>query len=124
MTRNGRMALDPAFRRLAAGFALSLAVLTAPASAEEFEVTIHHAELQEVTIKPRVGDTIRFVNHADIAHNLYLTYEDGGVETLDTQPPRTTKHAVLRRSGHVVVRCWIHPIIRMELDVADKAASQ
>lgn len=118
------MALDPAFRRLAAGLALSVMVLSAPANGEEFEVTIHHAELQEVAIKPRVGDTIRFVNHADISHNLYLTYEDGQVETLDTQPPRTTKHAVLRRAGHVVVRCWIHPIIRMELDVAGKAADQ
>lgn len=114
------MALDPGFRRLTAGLVLSVAVLIAPASAEEFEVTIHHAELQDVTISPRVGDAIRFVNHADIAHNLYLTYEDGGVETLDTQPPRTAKRAVLKRAGRVVVRCWIHPIIRMELEVADK----
>jgi hypothetical protein len=42
------------------------------------------------------------------------------VETLDTQPPRTTKRAVLKQAGHVVVRCWIHPIIRMEFDVAAK----
>lgn len=100
---------------------LSLALaLAGPshATAAEFEVPIHHVELQDPGLKTRVGDTITFVNHADIAHNLYLTYEDGQVETLDTQPPRTSKRAVLKKAGHVVVRCWIHPIIRMELDVA------
>lgn len=118
------MTLAPTFHRLTIGLALGVAVLAAPVCAEEFEITINHAELQEVKITPRVGDTISFVNHADIAHNLYLTYEDGDVETLDTQPPRTTKRAVLRRAGHVVVRCWIHPIIRMELDVAGKVAGK
>lgn len=114
------MTFTPASCLLGASLALTVSVLAGPAAAEEFEVTIHHAELQEVKIAPRVGDAIRFVNHADISHNLYLTYEDGGVETLDTQPPRTTKRAVLKQPGRVVVRCWIHPIIRMELDVADK----
>lgn len=114
------MTFKPAFRRLTGGFALTVALLATPARAEEFEIAIHHAELQEVKISPKVGDTISFVNHADIAHNLYLTYEDGQVETLDTQPPRTVKRTVMKRVGHVVVRCWIHPIIRMELDVAGK----
>ncbi|MCK0197915.1 methylamine utilization protein MauL [Ancylobacter sp. 6x-1] len=93
-------------------------LLAAPARAEEFEVQIHHTEVLNPGISPRVGDVLSFVNHAEIAHNLYLTYEDGTVVTLDTQPPGTTKRAMLKQAGHVIVRCWIHPIIRMEFDVA------
>lgn len=89
------------------------------ARAANYEVVIHHAELQETGIKPKVGDTITFVNHAEISHNLYLTYEDGRMETLDTQIPNSTKTAVLRTAGRVVIRCWIHPIIRLEMTVAD-----
>ncbi|GAA0243407.1 hypothetical protein LNAOJCKE_5225 [Methylorubrum aminovorans] len=114
------MAIPNLMLGLVAGLALTSFHFSTAADAEDFEVPIHHVELQDPGLKTKVGDTIAFVNHADIAHNLYLTYEDGQVETLDTQPPRTTKRAVLKQAGRVVVRCWIHPIIRMELDVAGK----
>lgn len=114
------MVTSAMLRALTASLAFSVLNITSPAAAAEFEVTIHHVELQDPGLKTKVGDAITFINHADIAHNLYLTYEDGQVETLDTQPPRTTKRTVLKQVGHVVVRCWIHPIIRMEFDVAAK----
>ncbi len=107
-------------RLLIVSAALTTLICVSRASGEDFEVSIHHVELQDPGLKAKVGDTITFVNHAGIAHNLYLTYEDGQIETLDTQPPRTSKRTVLKQAGHVVVRCWIHPIIRMELDVAAK----
>jgi plastocyanin len=114
------MAMSVMLRISIVSLAFSISNFAPLASADEFEVTIHHVELQDPGLKTKVGDAISFVNHADIAHNLYLTYEDGQVETLDTQPPRTTKRTVLKQAGHVVVRCWIHPIIRMEFDVAAK----
>ncbi|CAO4132521.1 methylamine utilization protein [Methylorubrum extorquens] len=114
------MVISTMLRILTVSLAFAATTYALPAAADEFEVTIHHVELQDPGLKTKVGDAITFVNHADISHNLYLTYEDGQVETLDTQPPRTTKRAVLKQAGHVVVRCWIHPIIRMEFDVAAK----
>jgi hypothetical protein len=40
---------------------------------------------------------------------------------LSAGPAATEDSAlVLKQAGRVVVRCWIHPIIRMELDVAGK----
>lgn len=87
--------------------------------AEEYELVITHMEISETDIKPKVGDTVKFLNHADIAHNLYITYEDGTVQNLDTQFPGMSKTAKMEKSGKVVVRCWIHPVIRMEFDVAD-----
>ncbi|MCG5249366.1 methylamine utilization protein [Methylorubrum extorquens] len=114
------MVMSTMLRVLTVSLAFAVNTYASPAAADEFEVTIHHVELQDPGLKAKVGDAITFVNHADISHNLYLTYEDGRVETLDTQPPRTTKRTVLKQAGHVVVRCWIHPIIRMEFDVAAK----
>ena len=106
--------------RLAAYLFVGAAALggSGPAWASNFDVVIHHSELQETGIRPKVGDTITFINQAEISHNLYLTYEDGHVETLDTQIPHSTKTAVLHTAGKVVVRCWIHPIIRLEMTVA------
>ncbi|MDD2867339.1 hypothetical protein [Neomegalonema sp.] len=83
-----------------------------------FTLIIHHTELEQVEFETRAGDELIFRNTGDIAHNLYLTYEDGTVETLHTQPPGTEKRTILKASGRVLVRCWIHPIIRLELDVA------
>lgn len=109
------MSLSKTLRILAAGAAAW--AYAAQANAEEFEVPIYHLEISDLKISPKVGDTIVFLNRASIAHNLYVTYEDGEVETLDTQPPGTTKRLLLKQKGHAVVRCWIHPIIRMDLDV-------
>ena len=114
------MAFTLPLRALGLALTLALATPAVSATAEEFEIPIHHTEVSDTGLKPKVGDTLVFVNHADIAHNLYLTYEDGTMETLDTQPPGATKRTSLKQAGHVVVRCWIHPIIRMEFDVAAK----
>jgi hypothetical protein len=40
---------------------------------------------------------------------------------LDTQVPGVTRAATLEQSGETVVRCWIHPVIKMELDVKPAA---
>ncbi|WP_181704805.1 methylamine utilization protein MauL [Chthonobacter rhizosphaerae] len=92
-----------------------------PAAAEDFEIVVHHAEINDVRISPKVGDTLTFVNEAGIAHNLYVTYPDGTSVTLDTQPPGTRRSVTLTQSGPAVVRCWIHPIIRMDVTVGPAA---
>ncbi len=100
---------------------LALAIAPVPlARAATVEIVIEHLEAHETGAEPAVGDTVVFSNHADIAHNLYLTFEDGTVETLNTQPPGTQKSTVMKKAGHVIVRCWIHPIIHMEFDVIEK----
>lgn len=75
-------------------------------------------EAGEIDVQPKGDDTISFVNSADITHSLYLTYENGQMVDLEVQIPDTTKTTTLEQSGKVVVRCWIHPVIRIELDVA------
>lgn len=91
-----------------------------PVQAETVEIVIKHLEEHETDAKPALGDTVVFDNRSEISHNLYLTYEDGTVETLNTQPPGTKKSTVMNKLGHVTLRCWIHPIIHMEFDVTEK----
>lgn len=103
-------------KRALRGPILGLAfLLPLAAVAAEHEIAITHMELESVEGDFRQGDTVRFINRADITHNLYLTYEDGSMTNLDTQVPGTERSAVLEHEGKVLVRCWIHPIIRLEI---------
>ena len=83
----------------------------------EHVIVLNHHELSSPDFKAKVGDTIRIVNSADIAHSIYVTYEDGRIVSLDTQLPGTEKTVVLDAPGIVLLRCWIHPVIRAQLQV-------
>ena len=87
------------------------------AATADHVLTLNHHELSKPDFTARVGDRIRIVNAADIAHSIYVTYEDGKIVSLDTQLPGTEKSFVLEAGGTVVLRCWIHPVIRQELQV-------
>jgi plastocyanin len=103
---------------LAAG--LTLAPLAA--QAEDHRIVISHLEFDPpVVVEARVGDRLVFENRSEIAHNLYVTDKDGRMTYLDTQVPGMTRIATLEQSGPTQVRCWIHPIIRMNLDVKPAA---
>lgn len=83
----------------------------------EHLVVIAHHEFEPWGFTPHAGDSLRFSNRSDIAHNLYLTYADGEIVTLDTQAPGTDRVVRIARPGRLIVKCWIHPVIRMELQV-------
>ena len=91
------------------------------ASAAEHTIAITHMELQEIKEELRVGDVVTFVNEADMAHNIYITYEDGSVDNLDTQVPGMKRTVTLKHAGPAVIKCWIHPIIRSDIEILDKA---
>jgi len=96
-------------------------IMPRAASATEHTIAITHMELDEIDAELRVGDVITFVNKADMAHNLYVTYADGSVDNLDTQTPGMTRTVTLRLAGPAVIKCWIHPIIRTDVEILDKA---
>lgn len=91
------------------------------AQAEEHTVVIHHMELDKVEGTLHTGDTVTFDNQSDMAHNLYITYADGTLDNLDTQPPGMKRTVTLRKAGPATIRCWIHPIIKAEIDIQEKA---
>jgi plastocyanin len=79
---------------------------------------MHHMELQPMEVTPKVGDVITFDNQSDMTHNLYVTYSDGTVDNLDTQIPGSKKTLTFRVAGSATIRCWIHPIIRLDMEIA------
>lgn len=85
--------------------------------AAEHTLVMHHMELEEITVTVRVGDVINFDNRSDMTHNLYVTYSDGTVDNLDTQVPGVQRKLTLRIAGPAVIKCWIHPIIRLEMEI-------
>ncbi|WP_052699502.1 methylamine utilization protein MauL [Hyphomicrobium sp. 99] len=98
--------------------ALSLMLGATAAHAREYTVVIHHLELEQLPEKPQVGDVLTFSNEAEMAHNIYIVYDDGSMDNLDTQVPGTKKSVTLRKAGAATVRCWIHPIIKREMTIA------
>jgi plastocyanin len=87
------------------------------AGAAEHTLVMHHMELQPMEVTPKVGDVITFDNQSDMTHNLYVTYSDGTVDNLDTQIPGSKKKLTFRVAGPATIRCWIHPIIRLDLEI-------
>lgn len=92
------------------------------AYAAEHTLVMHHMELEEMATPVRVGDVINFDNRSDMTHNLYVTYSDGTVDNLDTQVPGTQRKLTLRVAGPAVIKCWIHPIIRLEVEIGSQDA--
>jgi plastocyanin len=101
--------------------ALFMLVASHVAYAAEHTLVMHHMELQPLQITTRVGDIITFDNQSDMTHNLYVTYSDGSVDNLDTQIPGVQRKLTLRVGGPAIIKCWIHPIIRLDVEIAPQA---
>lgn len=104
----------------AACIALVTVFVAGAAHAKDYTVVIHHMELESFSDMFEVGDVIIFDNQSDMAHNLYVTYADGTVDNLDTQPPGMTRKVTLRQAGSAKIKCWIHPIINLDLTITSK----
>jgi plastocyanin len=109
-----------AFWRAACALVM-MALAAGIAHAGEHTIVIHHMELDQIEGTMRVGDTVTFDNQSDMAHNLYITYADGTVDNLDTQVPGMQRTVKLRLAGPATIRCWIHPIIKAELEIEEQA---
>lgn len=91
------------------------------AEKEDHTIVLHHMELESIDATLRVGETVAFHNLSDMAHNLYITYSDGTIDNLDTQFPGMKRWVKLRVPGPAMVQCWIHPIIKAEIEILEKA---
>lgn len=105
---------------LLAFFAMLLLSANA-ARAAEYTIVINHMELEQIENTMRVGDVVTFDNQSDMAHNIYVTYADGSVDNLDTQIPGRRRTITLRVAGPAIIRCWIHPIIRADVEIHEEA---
>jgi plastocyanin len=62
------------------------------------------------------GEAIRFVNDDTVTHNVFSRSEANPFN-LKLQPPGDAQVVRFERPGNVVVRCAIHPMMRLEVTV-------
>jgi plastocyanin len=64
----------------------------------------------------RRGDTIRFVNDDTVTHNVFSKSPTAPFN-LKLQPPGGSQDVRFERPGTALVRCAIHPMMRLEVTV-------
>ncbi len=121
MPRRKKLTDMAVLRAVATALLLAAVATDAARAAEHHTIVIQHMELESIPGTFRVGDTVTFDNRADMAHNLYVTYDDGTIDNLDTQFTGMKKSVTLRRAGPAKIRCWIHPVINLDMDIAPAA---
>ena len=94
--------------------AVALMALTTGAQATEIAISQKDKEFSEKSVAIKAGDSIKFVNDDDIAHDVHSGSE-GYEFDLGSQQPGSEASYKFDKPGKVKVRCAIHP--KMKLDV-------
>jgi plastocyanin len=102
-------------------FLLSLAAVAAlagAAGAEELEVSQKGKSFQPGEMKVKVGDTVVFHNDDEITHNIFSRSENAEFN-LKMQPPGQDLKYTFEKPGTALVRCAIHPKMKLVVQVAE-----
>jgi plastocyanin len=100
-----------------AGVAAALGLLiSVPALAAEHVVTMAGQQYTPSELTGQPGDTIRFVNDDDTAHDVFVPTVGFGVD-LGKQEPRQERALNLARSGKFEVECVFHPDMLLAVTV-------
>lgn len=90
--------------------------------AETHQITLSAHEFEAWTFTPKPDDKIDITNHSDISHSIYISYPDGTVENLGVQTPGEKVSWTVPAAGEYILQCWIHPVIRASMTVANSAS--
>ena len=102
-------------------FLLSLAAaaaLAGSAGAEELEVSQKGKSFQPGELKVKVGDTVVFHNDDEITHNIFSRSENAEFN-LKMQPPGEDLKYTFEKPGTAMVRCAIHPKMKLVVQVVE-----
>lgn len=64
-----------------------------------------------------LSDHVTFLNQDDVQHNIKIIDADGGEDDKGLQKPGESIDVGFAKSGHFMVRCAIHPKMKMQVDV-------
>jgi plastocyanin len=99
-----------------AGLGLAvLAPLAVRAAITEIDQLGIRFAIESITVK--VGDTIRYHNRDDVTHNLHILDQAGGDEDQGLQKSQVVVEKKFDTTGSFVVRCAIHPRMKMTVKV-------
>jgi len=96
---------------------LAAALLTAlPAEAAEHVIRMAGQQYEPAEIKAAKGDSIRFVNDDDTAHEVYVPTVGFGLD-LGKQEPGEERVITLATDGSFEVECVFHPHMLLTVTV-------
>jgi plastocyanin len=88
----------------------------APAAAAEHVIRMAGQQYEPAEIKAAKGDSIRFVNDDDTAHEVYVPTVSFGLD-LGKQEPGEEKAITLAKDGTFEVECVFHPHMLLTVTV-------
>jgi plastocyanin len=98
--------------------ACALALTPAAAAAGEVEVTQRDKTFLPGQVSLKVGDTLVFKNEDPITHNMFSRSEPNDFN-LKLQKPGEDMRQTFRAPGEVLVRCAIHPKMKLLVTVEE-----
>jgi plastocyanin len=102
--------------RLALGL-IAAAAVTSLAQASDVSVAQAAQKFSTTELDITRGDTVHFLNHDDVTHNIMIVDANGDPEDKGLQKPG---EQIVRRfdvAGRFQVRCAIHPRMKMTIGV-------
>jgi plastocyanin len=74
-------------------------------------------KFSQSTLSVPRGDAVHFVNHDDVTHNINVIDEDDNALDKGLQKPGETIEQHFDKAGKFIVRCSIHPKMKMTVAV-------
>ena len=102
--------------RVTRALGLAGVLVAAPAAAAEHVVTMAGQQYEPAAIEAARGDTIRFVNDDETAHNVYVPTVGFGLD-LGKQEPGEERTTALGQRGTFEVECVFHPDMLLTVTV-------
>ena len=97
---------------------LSVVFVASSGGTEDFTIFQRNKGLSMSQIDIHVGDQITFVNEDDVSHSLYAETPGSDFETLQRPGQPFTRRFL--QPGVVIVRCAIHPGMKLTVRVRKK----
>jgi plastocyanin len=98
-------------------FMFAATLLTAaPAAAAEHVIRMAGQQYEPAEIRAAKGDSLRFVNDDETAHDVYVPTVGFGLD-LGKQEPGEERTTVLRQRGVFEVECVFHPHMLLTVTV-------
>ncbi len=110
------MQLAPLVRVVVCSVALSGVAASAPAVAGEVTVGQQHQKFSEETVTIKAGDSVKFVNDDNVAHNV-MSVGPGGSKNAGLQKAGENTTIVYDKAGEYRVHCGIHPKMKLNVKV-------
>ena len=101
------------------GFIVALALASAATAgwAAVTEIDQVGQKFSQSSLALKVADHIKFHNNDDVQHDIKVIDAGGDEDDHGLQKPGETIDVVFAKSGRFVVRCTIHPKMKMTVDV-------